>query len=75
MRNQLQPLAAGPRLISGPAVQAKTSLSRCTIWRLVGRGAFPAPVRVSPGRVAWSAEAVEGWIAGRLGGAGLGEGA
>lgn len=56
----------GPRLLSGPQVQAKTSLSRCTIWRLVWRGEFPAPVQLSPGRKAWSAAAVDAWIAARL---------
>ena len=62
----LQALPEGPRLLAGPQVQAKTSLSRCTIWRLARRGTFPAPVQVSPGRVAWSEQAVDAWIAERL---------
>jgi prophage regulatory protein len=58
----------GRRLLTGTAVQAKTSLSRPTIWRLIRAGNFPASVKVSPGRVAWDADAVEAWIAARVGG-------
>lgn len=66
MRTETQTPPGGPRLISGPEVQARLSVSRCTVWRMVRRGDFPAPVRVSPGRVAWSAGDVDAWIAGKI---------
>jgi prophage regulatory protein len=54
---------AAEQLLPPPAVELLTSLSRQTIWRLVKRGEFPAPVRISPGRVAYSARAVRSWVA------------
>lgn len=57
----------GRRLLPGPVVQAKTSLSRVTIWRMCRQNEFPAPVRISPNRIAWDADAVEAWIAARVG--------
>jgi prophage regulatory protein len=43
-------------------LRAITSLSDSTIWRLVRDAGFPAPVRISPGRVAWPLAAVEKWM-------------
>ncbi len=57
------------RLLPPPIVADRTSLSRTTLWRLVRRGEFPKPVRVSPGRVAWSESAINGWIASKMEGA------
>jgi prophage regulatory protein len=51
------------RLIPPAVVTDRTSLSRTTIWRMVRRGEFPAPIQISPGRVAWSEAAVDAWIA------------
>jgi prophage regulatory protein len=42
-----------------------TSLSRTTLWRMVKAGAFPTPVRLSPGRVGFREADVAAWIAGR----------
>lgn len=50
------------RMLAPPAVMEKTSLSRTTLWRLVKRREFPAPAKLSPGRVGWSANAVEDWL-------------
>ncbi len=50
-------------LISCREVVGRTSLSRTTLWRLVRSGSFPRSIRISPGRVAWSASAVNEWIA------------
>ena len=38
-------------------------LSRPTRWRLRQTGEFPAPVRISKGRVAYPADAIKKWIA------------
>jgi prophage regulatory protein len=47
------------------AVEALSSLSRTTIWRLVKRGDFPAPVRLSPGRIGWRRSSLATWMEGR----------
>jgi predicted DNA-binding transcriptional regulator AlpA len=52
----------GDRLLSPAVVFEKVSLSRTTIWRLVKSHAFPQPIRLTPGRHAWSAHDVDRWI-------------
>jgi predicted DNA-binding transcriptional regulator AlpA len=39
-------------------------VSRVTIWRMVGDGEFPAPIRMR-GRIYWLEREVTGWIAER----------
>jgi prophage regulatory protein len=41
---------------------AIVNLSRTTLWRLARVGDFPAPVRISPGRIAWRRSDLERWI-------------
>jgi prophage regulatory protein len=53
------------RLLRLPDVIARVALSRSTILRLVAVGRFPAPMRISERAIAWSAAAVEEWIAAR----------
>ena len=36
-------------------------ISRVTAWRMVRSGKLPAPVRVSPGRCAWTLSAIKEW--------------
>jgi predicted DNA-binding transcriptional regulator AlpA len=67
--NQTNQPPFGRRILGVREVCAKTSLSRTTLWRL-GRdreSGFPAAVTLSPGRVGWDADAVEAWLAVRLG--------
>ncbi len=40
-------------------------LSFSTIYRLMLRGEFPRPVKLSANRVAWSAPLVDAWLASR----------
>lgn len=54
------------RMLPPAVVIDRTSLSRTTLWRLVKRDAFPKPVSISPGRVAWPESAVQAWIAGKM---------
>lgn len=54
------------RVMPAPAVLQKVNLSRTTIWRMVKRGEFPKPIRLSPGRVGWSANTVEQWLASKM---------
>lgn len=51
-----------PRLLALKAVKDLTSLSEMTIRRMVDRGEFPRPVKLSSNRVAWRAPAVSDWI-------------
>ena len=36
--------------------------NRHTVWRLVRTGDFPAPMQISPGRVAWRRTDVDDWF-------------
>ena len=36
--------------------------SSATLWREVGKGNFPSPVKLSAGVTAWRVEDVRGWI-------------
>lgn len=63
----LQPVEIAPGttpsgFLAKPAVLTLTTFSDTTLWRRVRAGEFPAPVRISPGRVAWLAVDVYGWI-------------
>ena len=42
-----------------------TALAKSTIYLYISQGAFPRPVRLGAGRVAWRLEEVENWIASR----------
>lgn len=53
--------ARSNRFLKITDVVAETSLSRATIYRLIAKGDFPSPIRVSPQRVAWSESSVQGW--------------
>ena len=54
------------RFISPREAEELLAVSRWTLWRLRRAGAFPRPVNVSPGRIAFVAEEVEEWIRDRL---------
>jgi predicted DNA-binding transcriptional regulator AlpA len=43
------------------------NLGRTTWWRLIRAGDAPAPIRISPGRVAWLEADILDWIAARRG--------
>lgn len=53
-------------IIRRPQVQARTGLSRSTIYELVSAGRFPAPIRLSDRRVGWLESDVADWIASRV---------
>ena len=44
------------------AVCQLTSLGRSTIYRLVGEGAFPQPIRIGPRAVAWRVVDLHTWM-------------
>ena len=49
-----------------PDVIARTGLPRSSLYDLIAKGQFPAPVRLSVGRVAWDESAVTAWQRDRL---------
>jgi prophage regulatory protein len=55
-----------PRLLRLPAVRDRVGLSRAQIYRMINTGDFPAPVRPSPGTVAWNEVEVDAWIEARI---------
>lgn len=56
------------RLLKRPEVREKTSLSDSELYRQIGAGTFPRPIRLTPnGRaVAWLESEVDAWIESRL---------
>jgi prophage regulatory protein len=50
------------RLLRLPAVEARTGLTKDSIYLGVRRGEFPKPVRVGKRRVAWRSDELERWI-------------
>ena len=48
-----------------PEVRARTGRGRTTIYMLVRRVAFPAPVELPGKRIGWHAHEIEEWIAQR----------
>ena len=50
------------RLLTVQEVDRLHPVSRTTRWRMVKRGEFPAPLQISPGRVAWKESDVRAWL-------------
>ena len=53
------------RLLRRREVEGLTGLSRASIYRLMRRGRFPLPVRVSARAVRWKASDITIWIESR----------
>jgi prophage regulatory protein len=52
------------QLIGMPGRPGVLPVSRATLWRMVRRGSFPAPVRLAQRVTAWRVEEVRRWLAG-----------
>jgi len=50
------------RLIREKDVCMKISCGRAVLWRKMKEGAFPKPIKIADGRVAWWEEEVEEWL-------------
>lgn len=50
------------RILRSPQVQAKTGLSRTTLWRRVKDGSFPMPVSLRGNSIGWISDEVDDWI-------------
>ena len=59
-------LTAPRRFLKSEEVKQRTSLSRSTRWRRIKERKFPAPIRISTGRVAWLEADIEAWISQQL---------
>lgn len=53
-------------LIRRKQVEARTGLSRSTIYELIQSGRFPRPVPLVGRTVAWTESSVDKWIAERI---------
>ena len=54
-----------PSILRRAQVQARTGLSRSTIYQYIQDGHFPRPLRLGPRAVGWLESEVSAWIAGR----------
>lgn len=61
--NETTPRA--PSILRRAQVQARTGLSRSTIYQYIHDGHFPAPLQLGPRAVGWLESEVSAWIAGR----------
>lgn len=61
-----QPVPTAPALLRRRQVEARTGLSRSTLYFYISRGDFPPPVRLGERAVAWVEGEVSDWIAERI---------
>lgn len=53
------------RLLTRAEVEARTKLSRSTLYRKMREGTFPVPLQIGARAVRWPEAEVSAWIAGR----------
>lgn len=51
----------GERLLRRPEVERKVGMTRSTLYRMIDKGLFPAPVHIG-GVAAWPLSEVDQWI-------------
>ena len=49
-------------ILRRPEVEARTGLSRSTIYLKVAQGTFPKPINLGPRAVGWVAAEVDRWL-------------
>ena len=54
-----------PEIYRLPEVITICGLSRSTIYEMIGRGGFPAPVKLGARAVGWRRSDIEAWLASR----------
>lgn len=54
------------KFLRRPDVEAATGLPTATLYSLMQKGAFPRPINITPGRVAWLESDVIAWQAERM---------
>lgn len=55
----------GSRVLRAREVVAEIGVSKATLYRWIGSGQFPPPIKLGPGSVGWRREDIEEWLAGR----------
>jgi len=53
-------------IIRLPAVRARVSMSRSTIYQRIREGTFPPPVNLGKRAVGWLASEVDAWLAAQV---------
>jgi len=53
-------------ILTRKEVEKTTSISRTSIYRLMQKGQFPKPIRLSANRVGWLAEDIDNWLQQRI---------
>jgi prophage regulatory protein len=53
-------------LLNRQSVQSRTTLSRSSLYAMIAKGEFPAPIKISGRRVAWPERMVNDWIQSRI---------
>lgn len=53
------------RMLRLRAVTDRTGLSKATLYRLIKKGRFPEPVRLTERAVRWPEEEIDEWLASR----------
>ena len=54
------------RFLRRPEIEARTGLSRSSIYALMDKGEFPRPRRIGKRAVAWDEADIERWLAQRI---------
>ena len=53
------------RVLRRPEVEERVGLARSTLYKLIGLGQFPEPIRLGTNSVGWLEEDIENWLASR----------
>lgn len=61
-----KPSQAGLTVLRRRQVEARTGLGRSSIYALIARDQFPAPIRLSVNTVGWLEHEIDRWIAARI---------
>lgn len=54
------------RILRRPEVEARTGLSRSTIYAAISNGTFPKPVQLTVRTVGWPEATIEAWLEARI---------
>ncbi|MCA0943376.1 AlpA family phage regulatory protein [Salipiger pacificus] len=53
------------RMLRRGEVERITALSKSTLYRMIARGDFPAPVRIGARAVGWRGSVIQEWVSAR----------
>ena len=53
------------RILRFPEIVARLGIKRRTIYDMIERGDFPAPIKLTPKVVGWRPEQIESWLESR----------